>query len=146
MSHTFFLLFVHILNTQYFSIYLKQKKFCIPNFLQILIKFSFGCIINIHKKKNEKKWWEPASLKADKELNEIFTLQRRHWLLNWGYYFHLVIIIHVNYIPSRLNTTPGRIFLVLPSNFFNKLLLSESNMTYLTYIIGHSNSSVRITA
>ena len=43
--HTFFLWFMHILNT----FYLKQKKICLQFFFHILIKFFFGCIID-HKK------------------------------------------------------------------------------------------------
>ena len=65
--YTFFLLFVHILNTQFYSIYLKQKKSISEFFFHILIQFCFGCIMDIQKKfkKNRK----PASLKADKQLN-----------------------------------------------------------------------------
>ena len=38
---------MHILNTQLHSIYLNQKKIWFPVFFHILIKFFFGCIIDI---------------------------------------------------------------------------------------------------
>ena len=52
--HTFFLLFVHMLNTQLYSMYSKKNSVS-QFFFHSLTKFFFGCIIDMQKKKNEKR-------------------------------------------------------------------------------------------
>ena len=53
--HNFYLILVHILNTQLHSIYLKQKNSVSQFFFDILIKFFFGCIIDVQKNFEKKR-------------------------------------------------------------------------------------------
>ena len=76
----FFLLFIHILNTQLHSIYLNQKN----SLSQFLTKFFFGCKID-KQKISKKNLREPASLKVDKQLNAFLRSFKRTLLIFMTY-------------------------------------------------------------